>query len=80
MRQIRAGKAIVIQGDPPARAALAGLVEAFDVDALAGQSYELFPVNSGDAKDFATAFSAASVNQDRQQRCGRGERWCRWSG
>jgi general secretion pathway protein D len=50
---------IVIQGDPAARAALAGLVQAFDVDTLAGQSYELFPVTSGDAKDFATAFTAA---------------------
>ena len=50
-------------GRSGARAALAGLVEAFDVDALAGQSYELFPVTSGDAKDFATAFSAALGNQ-----------------
>jgi general secretion pathway protein D len=42
---------------------LASLVQAFDIDALAGQSYELFPVNTGDAKDFASAFSAALVKQ-----------------
>jgi general secretion pathway protein D len=58
------GNAIVIQGDPASRAALTGLVQAFDIDALAGQSYELFPVNTGDAKDFADAFSAALVKQD----------------
>jgi general secretion pathway protein D len=57
------GNAIVIQGDPASRAALASLVQAFDIDALAGQSYELFPVNTGDAKDFASAFSAALVKQ-----------------
>ncbi len=54
---------IVIQGEPAARAALAGLVQAFDVDALAGQSYELFPVTSGNAKDFATAFTSALGKQ-----------------
>jgi general secretion pathway protein D len=51
--------AVVVEGDPATRRALAGLVEAFDVDALAGQSYEIFPVTSGDAKEFATAFTAA---------------------
>ncbi len=51
--------ALIIQGDPAARAALTGLVQAFDVDSLAGQSYELFPVTGGDAKDFADAFTAA---------------------
>jgi general secretion pathway protein D len=51
--------ALIIQGDPATRDALTGLVQAFDVDALAGQSYELFPVTSGDAKDFADAFTAA---------------------
>ncbi|GAN79401.1 type II secretion system secretin GspD [Acidocella aminolytica] len=55
--------AIVIQGDPETRAALAGLVSAFDVDALAGQSYELFPVSSGDAKEFASAFTTALGKQ-----------------
>lgn len=51
--------ALLIQGDPGAREALSGLVEAFDVDALAGQSYELFPVGSGNAKEFADAFTEA---------------------
>ena len=32
---------------------------AFDIDVLAGQSYALFPVTSGDAKDFATALTEA---------------------
>jgi general secretion pathway protein D len=54
-----ASNALIIQGDPATRAALTGLVEAFDVDALAGQSYELFPVASGNTQDFATAFTAA---------------------
>ena len=51
--------ALVIEGDPATRQALVDLVQAFDVDELAGQSYELFPVTNGDAHDFATAFSAA---------------------
>jgi general secretion pathway protein D len=51
--------AVVVQGDPATRAALAGLVQAFDIDALAGQSYELFPASNGDAEDFANAFTAA---------------------
>jgi general secretion pathway protein D len=54
-----AQNAMLISGDPAARAALTGLVSAFDVDALAGQSYALYPVASGDAKDFAAAFAAA---------------------
>jgi len=51
--------AVIVEGDPSNRAALVNLIEAFDVDQLAGQSYELFPVTSGDAKDFGAAFSAA---------------------
>jgi general secretion pathway protein D len=51
--------ALLISGDPPTRDALAALVEAFDINALAGQSYALFPVSSGGAKDFATALSDA---------------------
>lgn len=50
---------LIVQGDPATRAALTGLIEAFDVDALAGQSYELFPSPGGDAADFASAFKAA---------------------
>jgi general secretion pathway protein D len=51
--------ALLVEGDPSTRAALVNLIQAFDVDELAGQSYELFPVTSGDAKDFAAAFTAA---------------------
>jgi general secretion pathway protein D len=51
--------AIIVEGDPGTRAALTNLIDAFDVDELAGQSYELFPVTSGDAGDFATAFTSA---------------------
>ena len=51
--------ALIIEGDPGSRQALVDLIKAFDIDQLAGQSYELFPVTSGDAQDFASAFSAA---------------------
>jgi len=51
--------ALIVSGDPATRQALVALIEAFDVDALAGQSYELFPVTTGDAADFATAFTSA---------------------
>ncbi len=55
--------ALVIKGDPTTRGALAALVQAFDVDALAGRCYELFPVTDGKAHDFASAFSAALAKQ-----------------
>ncbi len=51
--------ALIVEGDPASRDALAALIQAFDVDELAGQSYELFPVTGGDAQDFASAFAAA---------------------
>jgi general secretion pathway protein D len=51
--------ALLISGDPGTREALLNLVHAFDIDVLAGQSYALFPVTSGSAKDFATAMSEA---------------------
>jgi general secretion pathway protein D len=51
--------ALIIEGDPGSRQALVDLIKAFDIDQLAGQSYELFPVTGGDAQDFATAFSTA---------------------
>jgi general secretion pathway protein D len=51
--------ALIVEGDPASRQALVSLIEAFDVDALSGQSYEIFPVTGGDAADFASAFSAA---------------------
>ncbi len=54
---------LVIQGDPSTRQALTDMIQAFDIDALAGQSYELFPVPDGDAQDFATAFTGALAKQ-----------------
>lgn len=53
----RARNAILVGGDAPARATVEGLVRAFDVDALAGQSYALFPISSADdARTVAAAF------------------------
>ena len=51
--------ALIISGDPGTREALLNLVHAFDIDALAGQSYALFPVSSGTARDFGTAMTEA---------------------
>ena len=51
--------ALLISGDPTTREALLNLVHAFDIDALAGQSYALFPVSSGTARDFGTAMTEA---------------------
>lgn len=51
--------ALIVDGDPQTRNTLIQLIDAFDVDALAGQSYVLFPATGGSAKDFATAFTAA---------------------
>ena len=51
--------ALLISGDAATREALAALVQAFDIDVLAGQSYALLPVTSGGAKDFATALTDA---------------------
>ena len=50
---------LLISGDPGTREALQSLIQAFDIDLLAGQSYALFPVTSGGAKDFATALGDA---------------------
>jgi general secretion pathway protein D len=55
--------ALIINGDPTTRQTLAGLVGAFDVDVLAGQSYALLPVGTGDAKDFATSLQDAIRGQ-----------------
>ena len=58
-----ASNALLVSGDPAARAALAGLVAAFDTDVLAGQSYALLPVPEGGAKDFASALQDAFRTQ-----------------
>lgn len=47
--------ALVINGDMAARQAMAGLVRAFDIDALAGQSFALFPIGDGDVSKTAAA-------------------------
>ena len=54
---------LLIGGDPATRGALLNLVQAFDVNILAGQSYALFPVTSGNAKDFAASLQAAFRTQ-----------------
>jgi general secretion pathway protein D len=51
--------ALLVAGEPQARDGLIGLVKAFDIDILAQQSYALFPVSTGDVKDFATALQEA---------------------
>jgi general secretion pathway protein D len=48
--------ALVISGDAAVRQTLAGLVRAFDIDLLAGQSYALFPVGDGDPTKRAGEF------------------------
>ena len=55
--------ALIINGDPTTRQTLASLVGAFDVDVLAGQSYALLPVGTGDAKDFAGSLQDAIRGQ-----------------
>jgi general secretion pathway protein D len=60
---VPASNALVISGEPGQRDALSDLVRAFDVDALAGQSYALFPVQNGSAEDFADAMKQAFRSQ-----------------
>ncbi len=51
--------AVLVGGDPESRDSLVALVQSFDTNVLAQQSYALFPVNTGDAKDFAGALENA---------------------
>ena len=51
--------ALIVTGDPATRQTLTGLIQAFDIDVLAGQSYALLPVTSGEPKDFASAMQDA---------------------
>ncbi len=55
--------AMIVVGDPATREALIGLIRAFDVDTLAGQSYALFPVTSGDAQATTAALQVAFRSQ-----------------
>ncbi len=55
--------ALLVGGDPQGREVLLGLIQAFDVDLLAGQSYALLPVAAGDAREFASAMQDALRGQ-----------------
>ena len=55
--------ALLISGDPMARASLLSLVQTFDTDILGRQSYALLPVSVGDVKDFASAMQDALRGQ-----------------
>ncbi len=46
--------ALLVSGEPAARATIINLVHAFDIDVMANQSYALFPVTSGDPGKVAT--------------------------
>ena len=54
---------LLISGEPGARGTLLSLIQAFDIDILAGQSYVLLPADTGDAKDFAQALQDAFRSQ-----------------
>ncbi len=54
---------LLISGEPGGRETLVGLVRAFDINVLAGQSYALFPIGNGSAKDFAGALTDAFRGQ-----------------
>jgi general secretion pathway protein D len=51
-----ARNAVIVSGDQAVRQTLVGLVRAFDIDILAGQSYALFPVGDGDPAKRASEF------------------------
>lgn len=54
-----AHNALILAGDRASREALIGLVRAFDVNTLAGQSFALFPVEDGTAASAATEVEKA---------------------
>ena len=56
---VQGSNALLVSGDPQVRVTLVSLIQAFDIDALAGQSYALLPVDSGSAKDIATSLTDA---------------------
>jgi general secretion pathway protein D len=51
-----ARNAVIVSGDQAVRQTLVGLVRAFDIDILAGQSYALFPVGDSDPAKRASEF------------------------
>lgn len=52
--------ALLVGAEPQARGSL---IQAFDIDILARQSYALLPVNTGDVRDVATALQEALRGQ-----------------
>ncbi len=54
---------LLVSGEPGTRTTLVELIRSFDIDVLAGQSYALLPVTSGDVKDFAGALQDAFRGQ-----------------
>jgi len=54
-----ARNALIISGDMAAREAMVGLIQAFDIDTLAGQSFAIFPVDDGNAQTTAAALEKA---------------------
>jgi general secretion pathway protein D len=55
--------ALLIAAEGESRDSLLALVQAFDIDILAGQSYALLPVSAGGVKEFATALQEAFRGQ-----------------
>jgi len=51
--------ALLVSGEPNARAAIINMIRAFDIDILANQSYALFPVTSDDPGKVATDMQKA---------------------
>jgi general secretion pathway protein D len=56
---VGSANAVIVSGEPSARNTLVDVIRAFDVDWLASQSYALLPVESGNARDMATALQSA---------------------
>ncbi|GBQ29566.1 type II secretion system secretin GspD [Gluconacetobacter azotocaptans] len=56
---VESANAVMVSGEPSARNTLVEVIRAFDVDWLASQSYALLPVESGSARDMATALQTA---------------------
>jgi general secretion pathway protein D len=59
------GNAVLVTGDQAVRQTLVGLIRAFDIDVLAGQSYALFP--AGDSDPAKLAAELQSVMQAQSQ-------------
>jgi general secretion pathway protein D len=55
--------ALLVGGDPQARASLLDLIRTFDVDVLARQSYAVLSVGASDVRDFAGALQDALRGQ-----------------